>query len=441
MESYLLTNANILTFGESQKYIKDGVIYVGRGTVLDFGERKEMIAKHGSVSKRIDLKGKLVMPGFIDLHNHLYSNFFQNIPVNLAKVKNYNDFMNKFWWKLTDKLSSDGVYYSAVKGILNAVKSGVTTIFNLHSSPNCIEESLEDISEAFEELSMRGVLGYEISNRVSDEQALKMLEVNSNFIKSNQSSQLVTGVLGLYNPNFASDILLKKLATEMNELDCGVMLHLAETAEDDEVSIKNYKKYAIDRLNDYGLLTPKTILASANYIDDYEAGVLAKAGVSTVMTPSTTMYNGLEFAPLKMFIDKGVKVGFGSGGIYSSISEEAVLAHKILRSKMENYNIGNKEIAKVVMNFSKEIANKFVRKSIGQINLGAAADLVVIDYLPEYEINEENLHTHLIYGVLNSRIISTIINGNFVMKDYELVGIDEQEINEKYIQFAAELGK
>jgi cytosine/adenosine deaminase-related metal-dependent hydrolase len=440
MENYLILNANILTFGPKPKNIRNGAVYVGRGTILDFGTEKEMIAKYSDEKNKVDAKGRIVMPGFVDFHNHLYSGFFQNIPTGVGDGIDYKTFMNKYWWKLAGKLSSDGIYYSAVKGIINSIKSGVTTIFNLHSSPSCIDDSLVDIAEAFEELSMRGVIGYEISNRNSDEEADRMFKVNTEFTEQYKNNPLVTGMIGLYNANEASDQLLRNVAKFTDRTGSGTIIHLSETEDEDEISVKNFdKKYCIDRLFDIGLLNSKTILAATNYIDDTDINIIKEAKSGIVLTPSSAYYKGFEFAPIEDLIAKDIPLGFGSDGIYHSIMSEASFAHRILRQKVKGFNSGNKEISEILSKSSYRLANSFVSKSIGEIKLGAAADLIFVDYLPEHEITAENLHTNLIFGILQSRVSGSIINGNIVMKDFELAGIDEFELNKKFIEYAKEL--
>lgn len=439
MENYLIVNANILTFGDKPQNIRNGALCIGGGTILDFGKERDIINKNPMITKRIDAKGKVVMPGFIDLHNHLYSSFFQNIPVDTSKVSNYNEFLDKYWWKLTKKLSSDAVYYSAVKGIVNAIKAGTTTIFNMHSSNENYYDSLTDIAEAFEELSMRGVLGFEVTNRYGEEEAMKMIDANSEFIQNYSSNPLISGMLGLHNASDASDEMLKKINRITKKTGCGLMLHLSETENEDEISLEKYNKYTLDRLQDFNLLNTKTLVAAANYIDEYEVDVLTKTGASVALLPSSSYYKGFEFAPVDQYCSRKVKLGFGSDGIFSSMSKEALFTHKVLRQKLGTFNGGNKEIADIISSSTYKIANKFVSKSIGEIKLGCAADLIIVDYIPEYEISIENVHSHLMYGILPARVQSTIINGNFVMKDYELVGIDENDLNEKYIEFAKEL--
>lgn len=440
MENFLIYNANILTFGAKPANIRNGAIYVGRGTILEFGTEKEMMMKYSSEPNKVDAKGRIVMPGFVDFHNHLYSGFFSNIPMNAKKAGNYAEYMDGYWWPLAQKLSSDGIYYSAVKGIINSIKSGVTTIFNLHSSPNCIDESLYDIAEAFEELSMRGVLGYEISNRNGAEEAEKMFKMNAEFTEEYKNNPLVTGVIGLYNANQSSDSMLRAVSRFTERTKTGVVVHLSETEAEDEISIKNFdKKYCIDRLFDIGLLTKKTILASTNYIDDTDMDIIKEARSGIVLSPSSAYYKGLDFAPIEDLIERGIPLGFGSDGIYHSIISEASFAHRILRQKLKGYNSGNAEISNILTKSSYNLANNFVSKSIGEIKPGAAADLIFVDYLPENEITPENLHTHLIFGILQSRVASSVINGNLVMKDFELVGIDEADLNSKFIEYAKEL--
>ncbi len=303
MENFLIINANILTFGPKPKNIRNGAVYVGRGTILDFGTEKDMLVKYSDETNKIDAKGRIVMPGFVDFHNHLYSGFFQNIPTGVGDGIDYKSFMNKYWWKLAGKLSSDGIYYSAVKGIINSIKSGVTTIFNLHSSPSCIDESLVDIAEAFEELSMRGVIGYEISNRNGNDEADRMFKMNSEFVEEYKNNPLVTGMIGLYNANEASDQLLRSVARFTDRTGSGTVIHLSETEDEDEVSVKNFdKKYCIDRLFDIGLLNSKTILASTNYIDETDIDIIKETKSGIVLSPSSAYYKGFDFAPIEDII-------------------------------------------------------------------------------------------------------------------------------------------
>jgi len=439
-ENYLILNSNILTFGPKPKNIRNGAVYIGRGTILDFGPEKDMLERYSDEKNKIDAKGRIVMPGFVDFHNHLYSGFFPNIPTGMSSGSDYKTYMDKYWWELAGKLSSDGIYYSAVKGIINSIKSGVTTIFNLHSSPSCIDDSLIDIAEAFEELSMRGVIGYEISNRNGEEEADRMFKINSEFVEEYKNNPLVTGMMGLYNANEASDHLLRNVVRFTDRNSAGTVIHLSETDDEDEISVRNFdKKYCIDRLYDIGLLNSKTILASTNYIDETDLEIIKESKSGIVLTPSSAYYKGLDFAPIEEIVAHNIPMGFGSDGIYHSIMSEASFAHKILRQKVKGFNSGNTEISEILSKSSFRLANNFVSKSIGEIKLGAAADLIFVDYLPEHEITQENLHTNLIFGILQSRVAGSIINGNIVMKDFELSGIDEFELNKKFIEYAKEL--
>jgi cytosine/adenosine deaminase-related metal-dependent hydrolase len=428
LENYIIYNANILTFGDKPQNIRKGALYIGRGTILDFGEEKDILSKHSSVEEKFDAQGKLVMPGYIDMHNHLYSSFFQNVPLKTKGINKHSDFMNKFWWELTGKLSSDGIYYSAVKGIINSIKAGVTTIFNLHSSPNCIDDSLYDLSEAFEELSMRGVLAYEISNRTSKEDAEKMLKANAAFAQENKN-----------NANEVSDDILRTISKFTDKNDIGVMIHLSESEEEEEWSVAKHKKYCIDRLFDIGLLNEKTLLATANYLDETDIDIIKKSGAGVVLTPSSTAYKGFDMAPLGALFENKIPIGLGSDGIYPSIAGEAAFAYKMIRKDQKEFNSGNKDIGEIVTSSSYKLANKFVSKSIGEIKLGAAADIIMVDYLPEHEITKDNLNTQLLFGIIPSRVSTSIINGNIVMKNFEMVGIDEHELNAKYLEFASEL--
>jgi cytosine/adenosine deaminase-related metal-dependent hydrolase len=269
-----------------------------------------------------------------------------------------------------------------------------------------------------------------------------MFKMNAEFTEEYKNNPLVTGVIGLYNANHSSDSMLRAVSRFTERTQTGVVVHLSETEVEDEISIKNFdKKYCIDRLFDIGLLTKKTILASTNYIDDTDMDIIKEARSGIVLSPSSAYYKGLDFAPIEDLIERGIPLGFGSDGIYHSIISEASFAHRILRQKLKGFNSGNAEISDILTKSSFRLANNFVSKSIGEIKPGAAADLIFVDYLPENEITPENFHSHLIFGILQSRVATSVINGNIVMKDFELVGIDEADLNSKFMEYAKELNK
>ncbi len=113
----------------------------------------------------LDLHGKVVMPGFVCAHTHLYSTLSRGMPPPKNPPNNFLQILQNIWWKLDRALDDESIYYSALVGAIEAVRCGTTTLIDHHSSPRAIKGSLDIIREALSKVGMRGILCYEVTDR------------------------------------------------------------------------------------------------------------------------------------------------------------------------------------------------------------------------------------------------------------------------------------
>ena len=159
-EPLLITNGPIFTGGE------DFVLLEGHGLLLEAGR----IAKIAPLAelpeqdvRRIDARGKLVMPGLINAHMHFYSTLVRGLG-KAAPAHDFNGVLRNLWWRLDRKLTLEDTYYSALLMMMSSVRSGTTTLVDHHASPGAITGSLERIARAGMETGLRIGLAYEISD-------------------------------------------------------------------------------------------------------------------------------------------------------------------------------------------------------------------------------------------------------------------------------------
>lgn len=179
MTELILTNANILTMNEKCDFIENGSVHIKDNKIIKIAPLKELDKKEAKI---LDLNGKLVMPGFINIHAHLYSSLARGMPVN-ASPKNFYEILDNIWWKLDKVLNYEEIYYSALIGLIDSVRCGVTTVIDHHASPNSITGSLEEISCAAKEIGIRACLCYEVSDRDGLKKAELGIKENINFAK------------------------------------------------------------------------------------------------------------------------------------------------------------------------------------------------------------------------------------------------------------------
>ena len=92
--------------------------------------------------------GKILMPGFINSHTHIYSTFARGMGFSPFNPSTFLELLEQLWWRLDRALNIEDVYYSALVASLEMVRNGVTTFVDHHSSPNAIRGSLKQVVKA-----------------------------------------------------------------------------------------------------------------------------------------------------------------------------------------------------------------------------------------------------------------------------------------------------
>jgi len=126
---------------------EDGAVFVSKGKVVSAGTEESVFAK---IPKTVDIEvydtlGCIIVPGLINLHHHFYRSFAAGLPLynpnNTTAI-----YHEQFWWKYEQCLDDEMVQLATLVSILNAIKAGVTTIFDLHSSPLALSKILENMA-------------------------------------------------------------------------------------------------------------------------------------------------------------------------------------------------------------------------------------------------------------------------------------------------------
>ena len=131
---------------------------------------------------RRDCSGTLILPGNVCAHHHLYSALSRGMPYHLAPPVTFTEILQRVWWRLDRALDEPAIRASALRGGLDALRAGTTTIVDHHASPNAIDGSLDIIADALAELGVRSVLCYEVTDRDGPERAAAGIAENRRFL-------------------------------------------------------------------------------------------------------------------------------------------------------------------------------------------------------------------------------------------------------------------
>ncbi|MHB8628593.1 MAG: putative aminohydrolase SsnA [Aggregatilineales bacterium] len=432
----LLFNATLVNW-TPRAVTPDQALLIRDGTIADLGLSAELRERYPD-EPGYDAGGRLVLPGMICAHTHLYSAFARGIGIPGTAPADFPAVLRKLWWPLDRSLTHESVRLSALVGLVDAIKHGTTTLFDHHASPNAIIGSLDVIADAVEQAGVRAVLCYEVSDRDGQAVAEAGIAENIRFVQAVQNDQaqarangrqLLGATFGLHANLTLSDRTLELCAEQVHQYDCGCHIHVAEHEADQEASLRFSGQRAIERLASFGLLDSHAILAHCIHVDGWEMGLLRKSGAWVTHQPRSNMNNGVGAQQFDTLRRGGVKVAIGSDGIGHDMFTEwqtASFLHKLARRDPRAASID--AIVDAGTRVNAELAESFFGQSIGRLMPGAAADVIVLDYDAYTPLTADTLLGHALFGFPGATVTGTIVAGQILMWDRALVTLDETAI-------------
>ena len=435
MRQMLITHARVVTMTTPNQIIDDAAVLIGNGLIQDILPQAELRIKYPNLKSNLDAKGKWLLPGNICAHTHCYGAFARGMAIPGTPAKNFMEVLKKLWWKLDRALDLDGVRASALVCLVDAIKHGTTTLIDHHASPNAIEGSLSAMADAVEEAGLRAALCYEVTDRNGLDGAREGIRENARFAQS-RTTPRIKAAMGLHASFTVGDKTLDESVTVAQDLNLPIHIHVAEDAADEVHSEKHYGKRVVRRLKDMDALDDMSLLAHCIHIDARELKLIAEAGAKVMHQPRSNMNNGVGVAPIGKMLQSDICVGLGNDGFSNNAFAEMKvcdLLHKLHAS--DPRAMGADKVMQMMYENNAEIANLFwPGQRLGAGQAGAPADVVLMDYVPFTEINTGNLPWHMLFGMDGSMVTHTICNGQLLMKDRELLTLDEAEIAAKALE-------
>lgn len=425
----ILKNGRVITQDKDRPYIEDGAVVIEGNKIIAVDTTENILAKYKE-EDIIDVDGKVIMPGFINTHHHIYSAFARGMASSGKPNENFLEILENLWWKIDKKLSLEDLKYSAYTTYIDCIKKGVTTVFDHNASPFAVTGSLDSIADAAKDLGLRTCLCYEVSDRDGEKIAQEGIDENINFIKKYNTDEqnMIKGMFGLHASFTLSDETLRKCDEELKGLNAGYHVHVAEGIDDLEQCLEKYGKRVVERLRDMNILGDKTIAVHCIHVTDDELNILRDTNTMVVHNPESNMGNAVGCQLFLELHQKGITIGLGTDGYTSDMTESMKVANIIHKHVKQNPSVAWGEVPVSMFENNRKIAQKYFSGDLGILRVGALADVIVVDYDPLTPMNENNINSHILFGFTGKDVVTTIIDGKVIMQDRKLVGINEKEI-------------
>lgn len=426
----------------SRIIVTGGILYTGNEILApaDILVEGETIRSLGATDRpldedtvHIDASGRLVTPGLINAHTHIYSALARGISLKDTPPANFTEILEKLWWRLDRALTLDDIELSTKLHALECLRNGVTTIFDHHASQRTIRGSLTTISHALSEFGLRGCLCFEVSDREGPEAVREGIKENAAFIDgvATVGGSMRRARFGLHAAFTLSDGTLASCAEAAAPSGTGFHVHLAEDSVDGPG--------AASRLEHAGILGPQTICVHGVHLSDVDLESIRASGTWLVHCPQSNMNNAVGAASLERIGGAHVRTALGTDGFTANMLRESLSAHLLQNHLSGNPGAGYAHVPDLLLKGNATLAAETFGVGLGSLAPGGPADLVVWDYRPPTPLTIENLWGHLLFGLVDSKAEQVIIAGKRVLQDGKPIGCDEDALARRCTEAAKRL--
>jgi putative selenium metabolism protein SsnA len=418
-------NGIVVTLGKNNRVIWNGSVVTDGENVVAIGTAAEMKKKYPN-AESVDCTNKVILPGFICAHHHFYSTFARGMFIPGEPASNFVEVLERLWWKVDRAIVGDDILLSAQIPLIECIRNGTTTVIDHHASPSQRDGSLDMIESAVRQAGVRASLCYEVSDR--NVMGGGIAE-NERFIKKvGKGDGQIAAMMGLHASFTVSDDTVEKCVGIAKDAGVGCHIHVAEDAADRKDSIEKFGVPTVARLHKLGMTGEKSIFVHCVHIDEAEMQTVADTNTIIVHNPESNMNNAVGVTKLLKLLARGILVGLGTDGMNSDMLTQMRCAYLLHRLDNRDPRVAFMEAPQLLLQNNADIVERQFGIRVGELAEGRPADMAILDYIPPTPMDENNFLGHLIFGMTDSAVDTTVCRGKILMQGKKIISMDEERI-------------
>jgi 5-methylthioadenosine/S-adenosylhomocysteine deaminase len=423
----LLLRGGLVVTQDAERHVISGDVLVEDGRIAAVGQVDQ------SADDVLDCTGCVVLPGFVNLHNHVANTLLRGVADDVPLEE-----MLPKAAAIDAKLTRRDVQVGALLGCVEMIRSGTTSFHDLFYWE-------DEVARAVRESGMRGFLSWVTLDESKTTQQGSPLKNADAFVTKQKGDPLVTPSVGVQGVYAASEETFTKAKELAERHDVRLHMHLAETRGEVEGHRQNTGLRPIAWLEKIGFLDSRLTAAHGVWTTINEVRTLARHRVSVAHCPVSNMKLASGgVAPVPEMLREGVVVGLGTDSPISNNSMDmfgdmkiASLLHKATRWDARVMP------AQTVLDMATIEAARALRMDaeIGSVQVGKRADLAVVSMRGAHTtpFYAESVIGHLVYSARGSDVQATIVDGQVLMSDRIVRTVDEADVVSRAQETAREL--
>lgn len=384
-----------------------------------------------SGDEQLDASDSLIIPGLINAHTH----------VAMALLRGYADdkpletWLQEDIWPVESELTPEDVRAGTRLGIAEMIRSGTTGFTDMYFH-------MPRVAAAVEAAGMRARIGHGIITVGKSETEIESdIEEGLRIAREvgNESERVSTAVTP-HSLTTVGESSLTEIADQARNLGVPIHIHANETRAEVEPIVEEYGVRPLEYARSCGLLQSEDYIAHGVHANTHEIDILAETGTGVVHCPASNMKLASGMAPVQAMLDAGVTVGLGTDGVASNNDldmfgemRDAAMLGKLAADDASAVS------APEVVRMATQGSADCVGFESGRIEPGAPADLAVVGLDCPHLTPAHDLVSHLAYAATGSDVRHTICDGEILMRERELLTIDETTVRKEATKRAADL--
>jgi 5-methylthioadenosine/S-adenosylhomocysteine deaminase len=432
MIDLLIKNGAVITMDGERRVIEDCDVAIDGGKILEVGKNLAYEA-----AKTLEADGCVVCPGFINGHSHVYQSLIEGLGYDM----HFDPWNWRFLFPVVSKVTPENARAGSALAALELIKNGVTTISDhwyLHTDMNNIYQ----VTDVFDQAGLRaqmvfGLLDQTFAGERIDSEYMTMIQSEDLLVeearryhKTWHGTHRTTVALGPGSTEDISESLMVKTVELAKELDINVSTHVAGWIEINSYTIRQFGERDLEHFHTLGLTGPRGVMFHAVWLSDREIEIIATTGTKVVHCPIANAYLGYGIAPVAQMLSRGVTVGLGTDGAASytydmlEVARTAAMLQKA--TKLDAESVTAEQAMEMLTTSGAKVLG--LEDEIGSLEVGKKADVIVVDYKAPHLLPVGRWLPKLIYSARGSDVIHTIVEGQVVMEDREVLTMDEEKV-------------
>ncbi|RLG46010.1 MAG: N-ethylammeline chlorohydrolase, partial [Thermoproteota archaeon] len=362
------------------RVIRDGAVVVEDGEIVFVGKREEALSRYRA-DVTLGGEGRIAFPGLVNAHDHMFQTLLRNLAVDMPLL----EWLRTSIWPALASFTAEDVRRSTRLGVLENLKSGVTTIVDNHYGGRYYDEVIEEMLKS----GIRGCVprgGYEINaHEPLMEDADEIIRDAERLIRrwnGAGNGRMIVGIAPMH-PCFASDEFLLRAKELSDRYGVPLHVHTGESLGDQELQLRVHGKTDVEYLYELGVLGPRYMAVHAVHVSPREVEMLAETGSHVVHNPVSNLYIGNGFAPIPEMLAAGVNVALGTDGPASNNNQDLITSMKVA-ALIHKGNKGDPTAVRAwdvlemaTINGARSIG---MGDRIGSLEAGKRADVMLLNY-------------------------------------------------------------